>query len=47
MKIKNVKKISKEVALKNYKVNRPGIRRARESSGNYENIIIAADMDVD
>ncbi len=47
MKIKNIKKISKEAALKNYNGNHPNIRRARESSGNYESIVIATDMDVD
>ncbi len=47
MKIKNIKKISKEVSLKDYNGNRPNIRRARESSGNYESIVIAPDMDVD
>ena len=47
MKIKNIKKINSTSAAKNYNPKRVGIRRARESSLSYENIVIATDADVD
>jgi hypothetical protein len=46
MKIKNIRKIDRDLALKNYGVSRK-IRRAREKTGSYENVVIATDMDVD
>ncbi len=45
--IKNIKKINKAIAMKNYTCDNSQVRRSTVGGLTYDNIVIAPDMDVD
>lgn len=47
MKIKSIKKIDSKVNPGVENPDRIRIRRSKDRSGSYENVVIASDMDVD